>query len=58
MFSLCWAQKLDDDFKKEKATGYLSVIVMGLNIVSLHRRKALMCAEWYAHTRPSIDFRG
>lgn len=32
--------------------GYLSVIIMELNITSLHRRNMLMCTEWYI-LRPS-----
>ena len=28
--------------------GYINVIVMELNLVTLHRRNMLLCTEWYA----------
>lgn len=27
--------------------GYLSVVVLEMNIVAMHQRRKLFCAEWY-----------
>lgn len=36
--------------------GYLSLVIMELNIMNLHRRNMLFCSEWYGLISPYSPF--
>lgn len=40
--------------------GYLSLMIMELNIMNLHRRNMMFCSEWYgiipSFSLPSLPF--
>lgn len=35
------------DLRLETIMGYLNLIIMELNLVTLHRRTMLLCTEWH-----------
>ena len=36
--------------------GYLSLMIMELNIMNLHRRNMMFCFEWYGLNPPPLPF--